>query len=260
MSTERGLPVADSWYVATTMTDRITLIEEPHVDPLLQANTWHVAGERHDLFVDAGLGVCSLREALPQLFANDPALIVTHSHLDHVGSAHEFDTCSAHESADLSRPGPATLDGPKLAKALNLFYTPPDLLITAVPRASYDPDSFVIRPAHVTRGLRDGDEIDLGDRTLEILHMPGHSPDSICLYDRIGRTLFTGDVLYDGELLDTLFESDIADYVTSLRRLRELDVDIAYPGHGPAFDGMRMRELIDVYLEQRDERDRPVEG
>lgn len=253
MTTAHDLPVVEDWYVATPVDERITLIEEPHVDLLLQANIWHIAGVRRDLFVDAGLGVASLKKALPRYFGNDPAVVVTHTHLDHVGSAHEFEECWAHESEDLGRPGAATLSGPSLAAALNITYTPiPDLLITAKPAVAYDPASFTTRPARVTRQLRHGDEIDLGDRVLTVLHMPGHTPGSICLYDRDSRILFTGDVLYDGELLDTLFESDISDYRESLRTMKELDVDVVHPGHGPSFDGSRMRELIDTYLKSGD--------
>lgn len=249
MSAAADLPVVEDWYVVTSVDDCITLIEEPHVDLLLQANIWHIAGAKRDLFVDAGLGVTSLKESLPGLFGNDPAVVVTHSHLDHVGSAHEFDECWAHESEDLGRPGAATLSGPMLAAAMNITYTPiPDLLINARPGAAYDPMSFTTRPARITRRLRHGDEIDLGDRVLTVMHMPGHTPGSICLYDCDNRILFTGDVLYDGELLDTLFESDISDYRESLRTMKDLDVDIVHPGHGPSFDGSRMRELINEYL------------
>ena len=55
--------------------------------------------------------------------------------------------------------------------------------------------------------------IDLGDRVFEVVHLPGHTPGSAGLIDRDSGVLFTGDVLYDGDLLDELPESNIDDYV-----------------------------------------------
>lgn len=58
-------------------------------------------------------------------------------------------------------------------------------------------------------------------------------------------------MIYDDMLLDCLHESNIPDYFTSLSRLRDLPVDVVYPGHGDPFTGQRMLELIDEYLRSR---------
>ncbi|WP_406101296.1 MBL fold metallo-hydrolase [Streptomyces sp. NBC_01003] len=80
----------------------------------------------------------------------------------------------------------------------------PPLLISTVPHAGYDPSSYELRPARVTRQLHDGGRIDLGDRAPTVLHLPGHSPGSIALFDESDGTLFSGDVVYDDVLLDEL--------------------------------------------------------
>ncbi len=49
-----------------------------------------------------------------------------------------------------------------------------------------------------------GDVINLGDRQLTVLHMPGHSRGSICLHDKENKMLFSGDVVYDGSMIDWL--------------------------------------------------------
>ena len=65
--------------------------------------------------------------------------------------------------------------------------------------------------------------IDLGDRALTVLHLPGHTPGEIGLWEETTRTLFSGDCVYEsGVLLDELPESNIADYVLSMERLRDL--------------------------------------
>ena len=89
----------------------------------------------------------------------------------------------------------------------------PDSLLEAVPEAGYDPSTFAIRPARVTRSLSDGDLIDLGDRRLRVIHAPGHTPGSILLYDEDLRWLYTGDVLNDSPVFDEMYGADIPSYV-----------------------------------------------
>lgn len=63
----------------------------------------------------------------------------------------------------------------------------------------FDSDELV--PVEPTRRLVDGDTIDLGNQSLTVLHLPGHTPGSIALHDQANRTLFTGDVVYDPPFL-----------------------------------------------------------
>jgi glyoxylase-like metal-dependent hydrolase (beta-lactamase superfamily II) len=74
-------------------------------------------------------------------------------------------------------------------------------------------DSFIKQPvARVRHHVGEGDEVDLGDRCFEVIHLPGHSPGSIGLWEESSGTLFSGDAIYDGPLLDELPESSIYDY------------------------------------------------
>ena len=81
-----------------------------------------------------------------------------------------------------------------------------------------------------------------------MLHLPGHSPGSIALYEVKSKTLFSGDAIYDGELFDTVYHSDKVIYRESLQRLRELDVETVHGGHYGSFGRKRMLEIIDDYL------------
>jgi glyoxylase-like metal-dependent hydrolase (beta-lactamase superfamily II) len=247
-----ALPVADAWFTATRVDDAITVLTEPHVDPLLRANFWHVRGRDRDLVVDCGLGVTPLRGAHPELFARDPVLVLSHGHLDHMGSAHEFDEVWAHPAEAVADPRPGSLDGAELAVELGLDaggYGPlPELLITAAPRPGYDPRAYRLRPARVTRALGDGDTVDLGDRVFTALHLPGHSPGGLALFEERTGILFSGDVVYDGPLLDGLHGSDVAAYRHTMRRLRELPVRTVHAGHDSSFDGARLHDIIDTYL------------
>ncbi|WP_445189935.1 MBL fold metallo-hydrolase [Pseudonocardia sp. Cha107L01] len=131
------------------------------------------------------------------------------------------------------------------------------MLITARPHPDFDPADYRLRPARVTRALGDGDTVDLGDRAFTVLHLPGHSPGGIALFEERTGTLFSGDVVYDGELLDELDGSDIEAYLATMRRLRELPVHTVHAGHDSSFDGARLHDIIDTYLRVRSTRSHP---
>lgn len=242
------LPVAERWYQATTADDTVTMIREPHAHPFLRANIWHVRGRDRDLVIDCGLGVTPLRPAFPGLFTHDPVLVLTHSHLDHMGAAGEFEQCLAHKDEPAERPPAQTLLGRQLAATFRLDQPLPQVLLTALPHRGYDPASYRLRPARVSAWVREGDIVDLGDRAFTVLHLPGHSPGSIALFDEHDGTLFAGDVVYDGPLLDELPGSCRSDYLTSMSRLRDLPVRIVHAGHDASFDRTRLHQLIDAYV------------
>jgi glyoxylase-like metal-dependent hydrolase (beta-lactamase superfamily II) len=247
--TEVGdLPVAPQWFRFTVVDERTTLIEEPHARSLLRANLWHLRGRDRDLLVDCGLGVTALAPLLRERFDREPVLVLTHAHLDHMGSAHEFSQVWAHPLEHVDDPAPGSLDGPILAAQLGLDEALPPALLTARPHADYDLGTYRVRPAKPTRSLADGDTVDLGDRTLTVLHLPGHTPGSIALFDENDGTLFSGDVIYDDDLLDSLPGSDPEQYANSLRRLRDLPVRLTHPGHEHSFGQDRLHHLIDDYL------------
>jgi glyoxylase-like metal-dependent hydrolase (beta-lactamase superfamily II) len=91
--------------------------------------------------------------------------------------------------------------------------------------------------------------IDLGDVAYQVLHVPGHSPGSIALWDAKSRTVFSGDSVYDGDLLDALYHSDPTTYRQTLERLRDLDAEVFHGGHYPSFGKTRLKEIVDAYLQ-----------
>jgi glyoxylase-like metal-dependent hydrolase (beta-lactamase superfamily II) len=85
------------------------------------------------------------------------------------------------------------------------------------------------------------------------LATPGHSADSVCLV--AGRACFTGDtVLGSGSVFIAPGEGSLSAYLRSLRRLRDLDVDVLCPGHGPYV--WEPAAKLDEYISHRLERER----
>lgn len=245
------LPVAERWYESEAVDANLTLIHEPHVHELLQANIWHLRGRDRDLLVDSGLGVMPLRRAHPDLFQREPILVLTHAHLDHMGSAHEFPDRRAHPGEPYHAPIAGSLYGPRLRAELGLAEHLPDLLLHALPGPGYRVSDYRLRPAPITRWLAEGDTVDLGDTALTVLHLPGHSPGSSALFNDHDGTLFSGDVIYDDELLDDIVGANPEQYQASLRRLLEVPVSTVRPGHGASFGRDRLHAIVKNYLRDR---------
>lgn len=116
---------------------------------------------------------------------------------------------------------------------------------------------YAARPAEGMRRLRDGQEIRLPGVRLRVIATPGHTPDHVAFLLEPDRALFTGDaVLGRGTSVIDPPEGDLAQYLRSLRRLRELRPRTLYPGHGPVvLDAMAK---LEEYLAHREEREREV--
>jgi glyoxylase-like metal-dependent hydrolase (beta-lactamase superfamily II) len=254
-----ALPIADRWFTRSRIDDTITLLIEQDAEPAARCNIWHVRGRDRDLLVDTGLGVVSLREEIADLSDHGVVAVATHGHYDHIGGLYEFDERAGH-AADIS--GGLALTSSPLVRTgfsealLGVFeaagYPVPEVLLTALPKEGFELEAFRQRWPTLTWSLEEGAVIDLGDRAFEVLHLPGHSPGSIGLWDSRAGALFSGDAIYDGGLLDELPGSDIDEYVATIRRLRDLPVAVVHGGHEPSFGRQRLVELADDYLAQRD--------
>jgi glyoxylase-like metal-dependent hydrolase (beta-lactamase superfamily II) len=254
-----GLQIASHWFEFERLSDGITRIWEPHVIRVMQCNVWHVQGRDRDLVIDTGMGLASLTLAATEVFSKPLTAVATHTHLDHVGSLHEFSERVVHfsEADHLEQPSenfsmlredhPVEFIG-GLERA---GYEVDSTFITALPRADFDLRKFTCPPAPATRLVREGDVLDLGDRVFEVLHLPGHSPGSIGLWEAASGIFFSGDAIYDGPLLDELPGSDIAVYMATMHRIAALPARLVHAGHDPSFDGARLRELARAYLQRR---------
>lgn len=252
--------IAEHWFETKRVGDRITHLWEPHVYSVWQSNIWHVRGRDRDLLVDAGMGIGSLSAALRPLLDKPLIAVATHRHSDHVGGLHEFTERVAHPldgEAITTAAGFASIVSADFPKGFDSLMQsmygmpPPEIFIDALPHAGYDPHSYRIEPAPLTRFVSEDDVIDLGDCLFEVLHLPGHTPGSIGLWDARSGALFSGDAIYDGPLYDFLPESSVSDYLRTMARLRALPVDVVHGGHDPSFGRDRMLEIIDEYERSR---------
>lgn len=106
--------------------------------------------------------------------------------------------------------------------------------------------------------LEDGDAIDSGDATLQVVHTPGHSPDHICLWEAESRTLLSADLVVKGStvVIPASHGGSLRDYLHSLDRVDRLNAVRFLPAHGDIIDDPSA--LIHAYKEHRRVRERQV--
>jgi glyoxylase-like metal-dependent hydrolase (beta-lactamase superfamily II) len=190
------------------------------------------------VLVDTGLGLADIAAAIAPVAAAPTIVVNSHVHFDHVGGNELFEHTEMHElgpewmepatyerqlrsyrelAADMdeswSRLQHADRDG--------WFLIGPDERMRPWPRRRISQLGWRIDPPQPTRLLADGDAIDLGDRTLRVIHTPGHAPDHICLVDEAAGILFAQDQVYYGPHLVYERGSDPPAFARSARRLAD---------------------------------------
>lgn len=179
-----------------------------------------VLGEEKVLLIDTGMGVGSLRKLIDTLTDLPVILVNTHCHPDHAGGNAEFDPAFIN---------PADMD--VFEKMTTLEFRSQD--VSHMPGGA----EFVtqLQPQGPTPiALKDGQEIDLGNRTVRIIFTPGHTRGSLCIYDNRTGSLFGGDTLIGrGTALKEWNSATVEDLYDSLMKLKEYKITAIYSGHDP---------------------------
>ena len=216
--------VHSDWFEVYRIRHGVYAIYEPH--QFEEVISYLILGTRRALLFDTGLGVASIRDVVAHLTELPLTVLNSHTHFDHTGGNAEF-------SDILNRDIPFSRANRKgQSNAYSRDALAPERICGALP-GGVRPEAYAIRPWHVSNTIHDGERIDLGDRELEILFTPGHTPDSLCLLDRNNGLLFTGDTFYPGPIYLFTPETDFAAYARSVARLTALvpRLQLLLPAH-----------------------------
>jgi glyoxylase-like metal-dependent hydrolase (beta-lactamase superfamily II) len=192
-------------------------------------------------------------------------VILTHQHIDHLGLV---DIVASHSGAEVAAIDAAVpfVEGYQeeaaaeddFARMVMLRHGITEEVVNALQSVSRAFRAWGAR-ADVSRVLRDGERVELRDRTLEVCFRPGHSPSDTVFYDAERRMLLSADHLLQHISSNPLITrprtgegrlaggegrpQSLVTYLESLAKTREMDVDLVLPGHGDPIDGHRA--LID---------------
>ncbi len=166
--------------------------------------------------VDPGGDLDLLLDTVKRQGARLESILVTHGHLDHVGGV-----------AALSKQLALPIIGPQREDEFWIQSLPEQCKMFGFPKS----DSFT-----PSRWLQDGDSVQVGNETLQVIHCPGHTPGHVVFYSDSERLAIVGDVLFKGSIGRTDFpRGDYQTLIDSIQqKLWPLGGDIAFiPGHGP---------------------------
>lgn len=238
-----------SWFATQRLREGVHLVSEP-----MHVNSYLIVGSRRAVLLDTGMGISSIRNCVEEL-TDKPLLVVnSHHHFDHVGGNHEFEEIAIHEAgAELLPQHPpehwfpaylefvdAVLEQYRVFREIDEAWFQVlgrEMQMRPLP-SEFDGRSWRTVPTVPTSLLKDGDEIDLGDRALRVVHTPGHTLDSICLLDEQRRTLFSGDTIDTGPLYAQFDNSDVGLFTSSTRRLAAevaRRIDTIFSAHGSRY-------------------------
>jgi hydroxyacylglutathione hydrolase len=176
---------------------------------------WNEADQRGAI-VDPGGDLALIEKAIDKAKVKVERILLTHGHVDHVGAA-----------ADLRKKLGVPIEGPHRAD---------QFLLDHVIESGRTFGLSGMRNVTPDRWLEDGDQVQIGDLVLEVLHCPGHSPGSIVFFNPAQRFALVGDVLFQGSIGRTDLPG--GDYDTLIRsikwKLLPLGDDVVFVcGHGP---------------------------
>jgi len=202
-----GVRWFDDWFVVEEIAPGITAIGEPRFHQI----NWNylVEGRDRALLFDTGPGVRDISVPVKARTQKPLTVLPSHLHFDHTGNLHLFDDVALADLPELR----ACMKGDVLHASDDLF------------RGFRE--GMVWKPVRIARWWPIGMKIDLGGRVLELLHTPGHSPESVSLLDREAKIMLAADFLYPGPLYAQIPGADLAAYLDTANRLLPLlDKDV----------------------------------
>lgn len=225
------IDVGEPWFTVAKLPHHVYAISEPkHHEMVI---SFLIVGSQKSILFDTGMGIKDISRVARQLTDREVMVVNSHSHFDHVGDNARF-------------PHVYIFDHDPATERLVSGWPHDEIHFDAEEEnfdggfpEDFDPAAYVIRPVdrknvHI---LHDGDVFDLGNRKLQVLHTPGHSPDSIVLLDRENRSLFTGDTFYPDWLYAFITgswgESNLYEYHETIQKISRLipDLDYLYCSH-----------------------------
>jgi len=243
--------VPDKWFEVYRIRPGVFAIYEPHQQE--EIISYLILGKTRAILFDTGMGISDIKKVAAGLTKLPIRVMNSHTHNDHVGDNWRFseiygmDTAFSRENAKGS-----TADAQaELAS---------DSICGELP-AGFAAKSYATRPFHITHWLHDGERIDLGGRVLTVMSVPGHTPDSIALWDSANGLLFTGDMYYPGTIWLYRPETDLDAYETSVKKMMELTPrpTLLLPAHNvPAADPADLPRVLAAMQQTRSGKIKPV--
>ena len=238
----KEIKISNSWFKVYSAGDNVIAISEPY--NFEEVISYLILGNRKALLFDTGLGLDSISPVIKQLTKLPVTVINSHTHYDHIGGNYEFENILAMNTGFTIKHSKEGWNH----DAVRHEVTSDAFCLPKLPGT--DTAHYHIRPFKISQFIKDGDEIDLGGRKLQIISVPGHTPDAIALLDKTNGYLWTGDSFYEGPIYLFAEATDLSAYEKSIAKLAKLvpTLKVIFPSHNnPVCDPERLTELKDDF-------------
>jgi len=206
------ITVTDPWFEVYKVTAGVFAIYEPHQSE--ETIGYLILGTDKAILFDTGMGISDVKKVVTELTKLPILVLNSHTHDDHVGGNWQFDTVLGMDT-DFTR---TNAKGSREDAQAEIA---PGEICSELPKG-FDAKAYATKPWKISRTIHDGEKLNLGGRTIEVLSTPGHTPDAISLLDRANGLLFTGDTYYPAPIWLYRPETDFDAYATSIQRLAAL--------------------------------------
>ena len=259
------------------MVDKIFKIELPIPFPLKSTNVYFI-DESPRTLIDTGIKTEAsfegLKKGLEEIgvsLSSIERILITHGHIDHYGQAKKLSSISG------ARIYIHPVEYGRIRSILHSFgFLKSILLRNGVPQGVVNETIYFMESAQNMADpldeaffIGDGDSIPFDSITWKAVHCPGHSPGLLCFYWPEKKILFTGDhlikeitpnpVLTVPEGGPPFRYPSLKDYLTSLKKIEKMDIDLLLPGHGEEIDDPEgLIKKIFVHHQERMDRVRSI--
>lgn len=234
------VPVADAWFEVYKVAPGTIAIYEPRQSE--ETISYLILGKEKALLLDTGMGISDLKKVVTGLTKLPVIVVNSHTHDDHVGSNWQFETVYGMDTDFTRKNAQGSREDAQAEIAAGE-------VCGELPKG-FDREAYMTRPWKIAKYVKDGEKIELGGRTIEILATPGHTPDAAAYFDRANGLLFTGDSYYPGPIWLYRPETDLAAYEKSIRRMAALEpqVKVVLGQHNmPVAPPSVLHELVESY-------------
>lgn len=219
-----------NWFKVYNVGEGVYAIAEPF--NYQEVISYLIVGTERNILFDTGMGMDRISDVVKELSPLPVVVINSHTHYDHMGGNYEFETVYAVDTTytlNFSTTG-WSHDQVKQEISQQAF------CFEKLP--ALDTASYHIKPYKdkIKKFIKDGDKIDLGTRVIEVLQVPGHTPDCVALLDRSSGYLWTGDMYYEATIWLFFNGTDLDAYEKSINRFASLapTLQTVFPGHNKA--------------------------
>ena len=232
----------DPWFEVYKVAADTYAIYEPHQSE--EVISYLILGKQKTVLFDTGMGISDIKQVVSELTRLPIIVLNSHTHNDHVGGNWQFRTVYSMDTDFSRKNAKGSVEDAQEEIA-------PGEICGNLPQ-SFNGRDYRTQPWTISQYIRDGEKLDLGGRTVEVLATPGHTPDAICLFDRANGLLFTGDTYYPAAIWLYRPETNLDEHAKSIQRLAALapQVKLVLGAHNiPVAPPSVLPELVQAFAD-----------